>query len=1009
MQEKEKQNKYLEGLNKEQQEAVLHKKGPLLIVAGAGTGKTTVITKKIGYLIESGLAKPEEILAVTFTEKAAGEMEERVDGLLPYGYVDLWVSTFHSFCERILKEYGLDIGISPNFTLLDQAAGWMLLRQNLDKLNLNYYRPMGNPTRFIQALLQHFSRCKDEAIYPEDYLKYADKLKQNFDDSVLDSADAERQRINEIANAYHVYQQLLIKNNMLDFGDLINYSLKLFQKRPHILKKYQKQFKYILVDEFQDTNWVQYELIKILAPPQNNLTVCFDDDQSVYRWRGTSLNNILQFRHDFHNCKEVVLTKNYRSFQEILDLSYNFIQLNNPYRLEFQINQDKELSQEAEKKGVDIKSFKKINKRLKAELGKGAILKHLHLKTLKQEAEAMADKIIELMEKDKSVNLSDFAILVRANDSADIFSRELEKRKIPYEFMASRGLYFRPIVLDIIAYLKVLHNYYEPNVFTRILRFPFLDISWEDLAKINQHSKKKGQAIYETLKEINSVKGINRKTSEKINFLLNLIGKHSRLTKERLISEIFVLFIKESGYLEYLVKKEMEKELNLVNQFYKQIEKFEQNQIEPGLANFIEQINMEIEAGQTGSLNFDIEKSQDAVRIMTIHGAKGLEFKYVFLPNLVDKKFPTIERKESIEIPKDLIKEILPYGNVHLQEERRLFYVAMTRAKKGLFLLSSDDYGGKRKKKLSRFLIELNLEKDLKKEQEEIEALEPLKQDKKIFIKETKEKQLLPDHFSFSQFAAFNNCPLQYKFAHILQIPRTGRPVFSFGKTMHNTLYQYVKELVVQNSGNQKKLFGSNSPENKVKIGPEKQEKRILEIYKENWIDEWYENQKQKQEYYDLGKEILKKFVKDFAQEEPKVKLYNNQPALEMNFRLKIEKDSIIGKIDRIDELQDGSLEIIDYKTGKVEKKISKENKEQLLIYYLACKERFGDIKIKLSYYYLNDNQKISFVPKEQEVEEFKEKLLEKIKKIKKSDFRATPGWQCQFCDFKDICEYRQM
>ncbi|PIZ00971.1 hypothetical protein COY61_01085, partial [bacterium (Candidatus Gribaldobacteria) CG_4_10_14_0_8_um_filter_33_9] len=260
-------------LNEEQKEAVVHDQGPLLIVAGAGTGKTTVISQKIIYLIEKGLASPEEVLALTFTDKAASEMEERVDNLLPLGYSDLWISTFHSFCERILKDHALDIGLPTDFKVLNQTGTWLLFRQNIDKLILDYYKPLGNPTRFIQALVSHFSHCKDQGIYPEDYLKYSEKIKTRDDAPEKD----ETQRIVEIANAYHIYQRLLLENSCLDFGDLINYCLKLFQKRPLILKKYRERFKYILIDEFQDTNWAQYELIKVLAKPKNNLTVCADD------------------------------------------------------------------------------------------------------------------------------------------------------------------------------------------------------------------------------------------------------------------------------------------------------------------------------------------------------------------------------------------------------------------------------------------------------------------------------------------------------------------------------------------------------------------------------------------------------------------------------------------------------------------------------------------------------------------------------------------------------------
>ena len=362
----------LEKLNKEQKEAVVYDEGPLLIVAGAGTGKTTVITQRLAYLIETGKAKPEEVLAVTFTDKAAEEMEERVDKLLPYGYVDLWVSTFHAFCERILRDHAIDVGLPADFKILDGTAGWLLVYKNFDKFNLDYYRPLGNPTKFIQALLAHFSHCKDQAIYPEDYLAYAEKLKTRDDAP----EEKETERIKEVASAYHVYQKLLLENSVLDFGDLINYCLKLFQQRPQILKKYREKFKYILVDEFQDTNFAQYELIKILSAPKNNLTVCADDDQAIYLWRSASFNNIIQFNKDFPKAKEVSLVKNYRSTQNILDLAYKFIKANDPDRLEF---------------------VNKINKKLVAcEEGDG-VIEHLHANTLDEEVSKTIKKVLEIM------------------------------------------------------------------------------------------------------------------------------------------------------------------------------------------------------------------------------------------------------------------------------------------------------------------------------------------------------------------------------------------------------------------------------------------------------------------------------------------------------------------------------------------------------------------------------------------------------------------------------------
>ena len=1385
-------SKYFEDLNPKQKEAVLHGKGPLLIVAGAGTGKTTVITRRIANLIESQLAQAEEVLAMTFTEKAAGEMEERVDRLLPFGYLDLWISTFHSFCEKILKEHGLDIGLPTDFKLLDQTGSWVLIRQNLDKFNLSYYRPLGNPTKFIHALINHFARCKDEAISPEDYLQYADDIKRNFDDGIFGSKavdkkeritqkeiEIEQQRISELAGAYHIYQRLLLENNALDFGDLLNYCLKLFKERPTILNKYRNQFKYILVDEFQDTNWAQYELIKTLAAPENNLTVCADDDQclpgeskiqifqkgevkekpiknvrkgemaltavgkghigiskvnkvfkskkkariltlttengskvkvtdnhkmfcfiprtsrqgihyvylmyrqglgwrmgvtddlilrlnlersadfiigikafstdrearyyetlwslkygiptscfqkrrgiiiegkflkklyqeldvlsnvirlaedfhidlsspyhclnavyrgnkrrviinlnmcvrryrskehvrkgklllfhplinhhvfvetsnaevlrkmkeagyplrtakrgrifkmesadlekiwrvakdlekltngiikvkfdiaikdnkisshrrtrsaivmpaknlllghylpirrgteifydrivkieekkeekmvydleidrthnfiangivvhnSVFRFQGASLNNVLQFKKDFPESKEISIVENYRSTQNILDLAYNSIQLNNPNRLEYQLNQDKKIAGEAKEKGIELSAFRKIDKKLKAKDNSTGLIEHLHFPTLEREADGVAKKIIEMMDKDKEANFSDFAVLVRANNSATAFFKELERQRIPYEFLASKGLYSQPVILDIISYFRMLDNYHESPALNRLLSLPFFEVAIEELAKINQFSKKKTQSTYETLRELSLVPGISKDTTLKVSFLIDLIKKHSKLVREKSIGDIFLGFLNDSGYLKDMIKRENERDINLITQFYKKIKSFEENNPEPTLANFMQAMDMELESGEAGSLETDIEKGPDAVKIMTIHSAKGLEFKYVFITNLVDKKFPTIGRKEAIEIPEKLVKEIVPSGDIHLQEERRLFYVAMTRAKRGLFFTSADDYGGVRKKKLSRFLEEMNFEKP----ETEIEDKISLQPKGTAAEKKQKARYNIPSHFSYSQFAAFDKCPLQYKFAHILKVPRIGTAFFSFGKTIHNTLHQFLEDYFESRGENQKGLF-ENPTENGIekKIDFSEELKKIIAVYEANWVDEWYEDKKQKQEYFKKGKDVLKDFLKKFLEEQPKIKLLNGRPSLELDFSLKIEDNTIKGKIDRVDESSNEGLEIIDYKTGRGKDKLTKEEKEQLLIYQLAGEQIFGKMPEYLSYYYLENGRKVTFQSNEAERERLKEETLNKIEKIKNSDFKAIPGWQCQFCDFKNICQFRK-
>lgn len=965
----------LEKLNPEQREAVGHAEGPLLIVAGAGTGKTTVITQKIAYLIEKGLARPEEILAVTFTEKAAQEMEERVDKLLDYSYVDLWISTFHSFCERVLRDYSLDIGLPSDFKILDNTAGWLFVYRNLNKFNLNYYRPLGNPTKFIKALISHFSHCKDQEIYPEDYLEYAEKLKTR-DDS---PEDDETERLKEVAEAYHAYQRLLLENSFLDFGDLINYCLKLFEKRPLILKKYQEKFKYILVDEFQDTNFAQYNLIKLLAKSKNNLTVTADDDQAIYRWRGASFSNIIQFKKDFPEAKQVSLIKNYRSSQNILDLSYKFIKANDPDRLEF---------------------INKISKKLIANKKETGVIGHIFAKTLDQEVSKTIEKILELLKKDKTASLNDFAILVRANSYAAPFVRALERAGLPYQFLASKGLYSKPVILDIISYFKLLDNYHESSAVFRILNLPFLEISLEDIAKICEYAQRKTKSLYETMEELALVKGISQKSQGKISFLLSLIKRHVLLVKEKSPVEILSCFLTDSGYIKHLTSKDDKMSFDLLNQFLRRIKSFEETALEPTLNNFMREMSLEIESGEEGKLEFDPEQGPEMIKIMTIHGAKGLEFKYVFLANMVDRRFPTQERGEPIELPEELIKDIKPKGDVHLQEERRICYVAMTRAKQGLYFTSAKDYGGAREKKLSRFMIELGF-----KEFAQIRSL-----DRRLKIPEidlnlkgfqklkNQSENRLPNHFSYSQLEAFSKCPLQYKYSHILNIPIRGKGVFSFGKTMHEVLYEFLKQ-VNETNGRQNNLFGS-AGNLRTKL-PNANLALLIKIYEQKWIDDWYEDKKQKEEYYQLGKKIIKEIYEEFLKNPPQILRINNELALELDFNLKVGEYTLKGKIDRIDK-ENGKIKIIDYKTGTAKDAI---DRDQLLIYQIAAEEVFNLNPSELIYHYINDNKKISFLGTEKDKINQKAKIIKEIQDIEKSDFSPTPGWQCGTCDFKDICE----
>lgn len=973
-----------ENLNKEQMEAVLRKNGPLLIVAGAGTGKTTVITRKIVYFIEQGFAKSDEILALTFTEKAANEMSERVEALLPIGYCDLWISTFHGFAERILRQHGLSVGLSGDFKLLNEFEQWALVKKNLDKFDLDYYRPLGNPAKFIRALLKHFSRAKDEDINPRQYAEYADGLKQNLD-QMLGGANGkiqeqEASRINEISGAYHVYQQLLLDNNAMDFGDLINYTLKLFRERPAILEKYRKQFQYILVDEFQDTNLAQYELVKLLAAPANNLTVVGDDDQAIFRFRGASMSNILQFKKDFPQAEEVVLTKNYRSRQNILDLAYEFIKQNNPDRLECRFENQK------------------LSKKLVAHNGGQAVIEVVRGDDLAEEVSRVADKICALKNQDKSATWNDFAVLVRANDSANDFMAEFDLRGMPYIFGSSRGLYAKPVIMDVIAYLKLLDNYHESAALWRALNLRVFNFTCEELVNFNHLARKKAWSLYEVLGNA-SVFRFSAELEEKIKRVLSLIARHSALAREKNASEIVLAFMSDSGYLKYLSclgeRKNIEA-MSMLNQFLKRIKAFERSSDDKSAKAFLAELNMEMEAGEQGGLAPDLEAGPEAVKILTAHGAKGLEFQYVFIANLVDKRFPAMERSEQIAMPDALVKEILPQGDAHLQEERRLFYVAMTRAKDGLFFSWAPDYGGKTLKKPSRFLIETGMSgkssfAQIARKQEKIAR--PAADAEIAGADESR----APLYFSYSQLAAYSNCPHQYRFAHILKIPVMGKEQFSFGQTLHSAMQKLFVALCEKKAMAQPDLFGA-------KKAAEITFDEILRMYEQAWVDDWYESKAKKIERKKQGREILKIFY------EKHKGIWPEPLFLEKKFHFKISAgaDSCVvgGAIDRIDKCGRG-LKLVDYKTGAPKSELRFEDKEQLLIYQLAAAELFKQEVASLAFYYLENNSEVEFLGSPDDLKKIKAKIISTVKMIKRGEFPPKPSALCAWCDFKEICEHR--
>jgi len=955
-------------LNREQIEAIRYGDGPLLIIAGAGTGKTTVITERIKWLISSGRAKPQEILALTFTDKAAREMEERVDMIVPLGYLQMWISTFHAFCDRVLRAEALEIGLDPKYNLLTEAEIIQFLRQNLFNFDLKYFRPLGNPNKFIAGMLQHFSRLKDEDVSPTEYLRWA---KSQFLNSRLSKEEAEKYL--ELAKAYQTYEELKIKEGVMDFADLIANTLKLFRTRKNVLRDYQKKFKYILIDEFQDTNYAQNELAILLAGKKQNITVCADDDQSIYRWRGAAISNVIQFRKRFPKTKIIVLVKNYRSTQEILDRAYLLIQNNNPDRLE-----------------VKEKIVKKLQAQRKIA---GEKIGFIHADRVENEAEEVA-KEIERLKNDETVGLNykDFAILVRANNHAEPFIRSLARHGIPYQFLGPGMLFRQPEVKDLIAYLKVLYNFEDSVAMYRVLAMDFFEIPARDLAALSNFAKKNNLSLFEACEKIEKI-FVSPKTRETVEEIVKMIYTHLGLIKKETAGQILYYFLEDSGLLKKLAEYKTpleERRLRNIAKFFDKLKTYEAEHEDASVFAVSDWIDLSLSLGESPlAVDTDWEEV-DAVNILTIHSSKGLEFPVVFLVNLVSQRFPTVERREQIPIPEGLIKEILPVGDYHLEEERRLFYVGMTRARDRLFLTAADYYGeGKRERRLSPFVIEALGEEEVKKFENKKLGEKTIQQLTILNWQKPEVPRQLPitnhplpvNYLSFSQIETFDTCPLQYRYKFIQRIPVSPQAAASFGDSIHKTLKDFYEAIKLEKKVSKEKLFS---------------------LLESNWSSQGYASRAHEEKMKKLGREMLSGFYDQTDQ-----KLVPRD--LEKAFTLKIGPQlKIGGKMDRVDE-KEGKLEIIDYKTGRVFTEKEIDDSLQMTVYALAATDKGLYAKkpeeVVLTFYFLETMEKKSTQRSAEQLKQAKEDLLRKAREISESEFKPRPGNWCDFCDFRLICE----
>ncbi|MBU4141222.1 MAG: ATP-dependent helicase [Candidatus Omnitrophica bacterium] len=973
----------LAGLNRKQTEAAKHDKGPLLIIAGAGTGKTAVITRRIAYLISTKKARPEEILALTFTDKAACEMEERVDLLVPYGYTDIWISTFHAFGDRILRENALELGLNPEFQVLTRPDQLVFLREHLYEFNLDYYRPKSDPARFLEALVILFSRLRDEDVSWEEYLQYAQGLEEKSrgtpqDEELRETAQAQV----ELAGAYQTYQRLLTKEGKVDFANQVYLTLHLFRHRPLVLKRYQEQFKYILVDEFQDTNFSQFQLVRLLAGRRKNIVVVGDDNQSIFKFRGAAISNILNFMDYYPKTKKVVLTENYRSTQTILDRAYRLIKYNDPDTLEVKCNISKELIARLppEKPGGQARQ------------AQGPAIKHLHFDTGASEADEVA-RLIEEKVKSENISFADIAVLVRSNSDAEGFLRAFNMRSVPWRFSGNQGLYSQEEVRFLISFLRTLANPDDSANLYYLVSFPGVyNLDMADLTRCLNCAYKKNRSLFSVfsrLAQFEEPADISPKTKVKITKIVEDINRYLKEARGLSTGKLLYLFLQQSGFIRKLLKEESlvnEQRIKNIARFFNIVANFTNLSREDRLSAFVRHLDMLISAGDdpaTSEADLDLE----AVNVLTLHKAKGLEFQIVFMVNLVQGRFPWPRRREPLEVPLELVKDILPQGDYHIQEERRLFYVGITRAKRELYFTSSLDYGGKRARKVSQFVFEAQDKSPQKPEIikaraiQEIERYAPKALSPAIQEKAISDDELLS--LSFRKIDDYLTCPLKYKYVHILRIPIMRHHSVVYGNAVHKAISNFYQARI------NKRNFDSGD---------------LINSFQSAWVNEGFLSRAHEEQRLGQGRVTLKRF---YEREKDKT-----APAyVEQEFSFVLGNDKVLGRWDRIDRTPEGTV-IIDFKTSDIVKKQKQADKRvkeslQLSIYALAYNIIKGELPARVEFHFVDTGLVGCGRRTAGDLEKSRELIREVSVGIRAREFPPRPKYSaCKYCAYGEVCPH---
>jgi len=965
-------------LNEAQRRAITHGEGPLLVIAGAGTGKTRVITERIRHLLQSDEnLSGENILGLTFTKKAAGEMKARVVKATSERGKAVTLATFHSFCETLLAE------ADPQRVMLDEFDHWILLRRNLRRLHLEKYRRLADPGQFLNDFVEFFSRCQDELVSAEDYQRYAAGLaarmeaeRETLDEDTLVERLETVALQQELARAYRASEELLREKNRVSFGSLITGAVGLLERDAQLRGALQKKYRYILVDEFQDTNIAQLRLLELLAGPARNILAVGDNDQAIYRFRGASFASFKLFLERFAGWKEgqdstpfrVALTENYRSTPNILRVAMQVIGQN----------------------AVSADFPKKI---LSPNEPPGEKIRIVELATPEEEARWVASELERIHGAGR--RWKDFAVLYRQHAHRDHLVEELSRRKIPF-VITRLSILEHPLVRDALAYLRLIAAPYDDIACARVLAAPAWQLRAQDLVRLAEKARKEKKVIYDLLQLPQGQLAFDHSQAA-LGQLVEFVSSQKKTLKRCTAREILGVL---TDWLE-IRQRAKEHDRKYVKRLAEFMKEWEPKSETRGLAEFIEYLDYYAQAG--GVVSLEDNAPPDAVQLMTVHAAKGLEFPQVFLLRVNNRAFPATERPRVFEFPVELMKEGAPAEQFHIQEERRLFYVALTRAEERLTITTVTEKKGK----VPVFIEDILMEPAIKRldvrqmmpklppaeveqrapdeHREDVQLFPAAAEPAKIFSRiadwaeEFHPPSPEPLTLSPSALSGYRTCPQRYLFGYLWSLREGPKAAMTFGAVMHTTIKRFVDQL---------------------RKGVKLSFDEVQGIFETEWNSKGFEDQYQEEEYKKDGLEQLRAFHTGMIAELPQA------VGQEKAFELPLDNNVIIkGRIDQINALgNEPDVEIVDYKTGRPKKDADAKKDLQLSLYALAVKEILELNPVRLVFHYLQDNRRQETTRDAKQLDEAQKVVQEAAADIRAGQFRAKRGFICRNCAYRPIC-----